>query len=131
MPIGVFAYARGSRFCARALAAHSATPSSSAIPPQRTPSARFDAERMGMSRDLGHRSLPSQRQRLFGSRRREHVQDPRDDSGPARLVTRPEPGAVVAVEVLVEEQVIAPVRVVLELLRSAEHRAAAVLVAQE
>ena len=41
---------------------------------------------------------------------REHA----DQAGPAGLVARAEAGAVVAVEVLVEEQQVAPVRVLLE-----------------
>ena len=51
--------------------------------------------------------------------------------GPAGLVARAKAGAVVAVEVLVEEDVVAPVRVVLELLRAAVDRPAALVVAQE
>jgi hypothetical protein len=37
-----------------------------------------------------------------------------DKAGPTSLMARPDPGAVVPVEVLVEENVVAPVRVVLE-----------------
>ena len=48
--------------------------------------------------------------------------------GPAGLVAGAEAGAVVAVEVLVEQQQVAPVRVGLELLDAAVHRPAAVLV---
>ena len=55
----------------------------------------------------------------------------RDDPGPAGLVARAEAGAVVAVEVFVEQDVVAPVRIVLELLGAAVHRPPAVLVAQE
>ena len=51
--------------------------------------------------------------------------------GPAGLVARAEPGAVVAVEVLVEEDVVAPVGIGLELLRAAVDGSPAVLVAQE
>src|SRR5947209_10257780 len=54
-----------------------------------------------------------------------------DEAGPARLVARADAGAVVAVEVLVEQNHVAPVRVALELLRVAEDRPAAVLAAQE
>ena len=50
---------------------------------------------------------------------------------PSGLVAGAEAGAVVAVEVLVERNVVAPVRVLLELLRAAEHRPPAALVAQE
>ena len=48
----------------------------------------------------------------------EQVHQPRDDPRPAGLVTGAEAGAVVAVEVLVEQDVVTPVRVVLELLAS-------------
>ena len=51
--------------------------------------------------------------------------------GPAGLVAGPEPRAVVAVEVLVEQEVVAPVRIGLELLRAAVDGAPAVLVPQE
>src|SRR5262249_27865327 len=55
----------------------------------------------------------------------------RDNSGPPGLMARTEPRAVVAVEILVEQQQIAPVRVVLERRRAAVHSPPAVLVAQE
>ena len=45
-----------------------------------------------------------------------------DQSGPAGLVARADPGAVVAVEVFVEWDQITPVRVVLEFFRAAENR---------
>src|ERR1700755_1950070 len=61
----------------------------------------------------------------------EEMHDARDDARPARLVVRPDSGAVVAVEVLVELQVVAPVRVRLELLSAAVECAAAVAIAQE
>src|SRR5205823_2498588 len=54
-----------------------------------------------------------------------------DDGGPAGLVRGAEALAGVAVEVLVEEDQVAPVRVGLELLAGAEDRAAAVRAAQE
>src|SRR5947209_15001560 len=54
-----------------------------------------------------------------------------DEAGPARLVARADAGAVVAVEVLVEQNHVAPVRVALELLRVAVDRPAAVPAAQE
>ena len=46
--------------------------------------------------------------------------------GPAGLMARADTRAVVAMEVFVEQQVIAPERIVLELRRDAEHRAAPV-----
>ena len=59
---------------------------------------------------------------------REEMHGPGDDPGPAGLVAGAEAGAVVAVEVFVEQEAIAPVRVVLELLRRRRRRAPAVLV---
>ena len=53
------------------------------------------------------------------------------EPGPAGLVARAQPCAVVAVEVFVEEDVVAPVGIGLELLRAAVHGTPAVLVAQE
>ena len=55
----------------------------------------------------------------------------RDERGPARLMAGSDASAVVAVEVLVEQNQIAPVRIVLERLDAAEHRTPAILVAQE
>src|SRR5215470_15703084 len=46
----------------------------------------------------------------------EQLHDPGDDSGPPRLVACPQPGPVVTVEVLVEQKVVPPLRVGLELL---------------
>src|SRR5437773_4172519 len=54
-----------------------------------------------------------------------------DETGPPRLMTGAEAGAVVAVEVFVEKQQIAPVRVALELLRVAVHGPSAVAPAQK
>src|SRR5581483_12455965 len=55
----------------------------------------------------------------------------RDQAGPAGLMRGAEPGTRVAVEVLVEEDQVAPGRVLLREPAVAEHRPAAVLVAQE
>src|SRR5208337_2670472 len=55
----------------------------------------------------------------------------RNQSCPSRLVTRSEPGAVISMEILVEQDVVAPVRVGLEFLRSTVDRPPATLVAQE
>src|SRR3712207_1050164 len=52
-------------------------------------------------------------------------------SGPARLMARAHAGAVVAVEVLVEEHVVTPVRIVLEGRVAAEDGAPPVLIADE
>src|SRR5213596_3707724 len=54
-----------------------------------------------------------------------------DEAGPARLVARADAGAGVAVEVLVEEDQVAPVGVALELLRPAVDRAPTVPAPEE
>ena len=54
-----------------------------------------------------------------------------DQSGPPRLVAGAEAGAVVAVEVLMERNVVTPVRILLELFRAAEHRTLTGVIAQE
>ncbi len=53
----------------------------------------------------------------------EQIEQARDETGPPRLVAGPEPRSVVAVEVLIEEDQIAPVRIVLKLGGPAVHRA--------
>jgi len=52
-----------------------------------------------------------------------------DETGPSGLMARTDAGAVVAVELLVEQHEVAEVRIGLEFLRIAVHRPAAVLVA--
>lgn len=59
------------------------------------------------------------------------LDEPGDDAGPSGLVARSQPCTVVAVEVLVEEDVIAPVRVLLELRYGSKGRAPAVLITEE
>jgi hypothetical protein len=54
-----------------------------------------------------------------------------DQSGPTRLVARADAGAVVAVEVFVEWDQIAPVRVVLEFFRAAENRSSLIHIAKK
>src|SRR5436305_11453079 len=54
-----------------------------------------------------------------------------DEARPARLMVCAQPGAVVAVKVLVEQDQVLPVRIGLELLGAAEHRTPAALVPQE
>src|SRR4051812_1350042 len=70
-------------------------------------------------------------QRPFGREGREQVHQAGDDPRPAGLMAGPEPGAVVALEILIEQQAIAPVRVLLEGTVAAEDRAATVRAPQE
>ena len=68
---------------------------------------------------------------LFRGAGGEHVHDAGDDPRPAGLVAGPEAGPVVAVEILVEQHEIAPVRVFLELPGSAIDRPPALLVLEK
>src|SRR5262245_60187342 len=61
----------------------------------------------------------------------EELHERRDEPGPSGLMPGPETGAVVAMKVLMEEDVIPPVRIVLELRRAAEHRAVPSLIPQK
>src|SRR3984893_15279155 len=54
-----------------------------------------------------------------------------DDPGPTRLMAGADPGAVVAVEVFVKQQIVAPMGIALECLGAAEHRPPSALVAQK
>src|SRR5262249_36239409 len=56
---------------------------------------------------------------------------PCNDSGPSGLMTRAQTGAVIAMEVLVEQDQVAPVRVLLELPALAVHRPPPILITQE
>src|SRR5215472_1177850 len=55
----------------------------------------------------------------------------RHQPGPAGLVTGADAGAVVAMEIFVEQQVIPPVGIALELFGAAEHRPPPILIAQK
>src|SRR5215469_4363539 len=55
----------------------------------------------------------------------------RHQPGPSGLVTGADAGAIVAVEIFVEQKIVPPVRVALELLSDAEHWPPAALVAQK
>src|SRR6187549_2184723 len=70
----------------------------------------------------------SERRDVGASLSADHVGD---DPCPARLVTRSQPGAVVAVEVLVEEDVVLPGRIALELVDPAVTGPASVLADEE
>ena len=79
----------------------------------------------------GVEALLGDGERVFGLDASEEVEDARDEARPPRLVAGAEAGAVVAVEVLVEEDQVAPVRVPLELLRPAVNGSPAALVLEE
>src|SRR5271157_2484301 len=81
--------------------------------------------------DLDERRNLAECEHLICGGGRKQVHRTGDHSGPTSLVTRPQPGAIVAMEVLVELEVVAPVRVFLELLLAAVHRTATVLTLQE
>src|SRR5262245_55688521 len=69
-------------------------------------------------------------EKLLGCAGREHMHSPGDDAGPAGLMTGAEAGAVVAVKVFVEREVIAPVWVLLKLASAPVDRPPAMVVAQ-
>src|SRR6266508_3105324 len=79
-------------------------------------------------RDPGARA---ELEELLGRAGREHVHGPGDDPGPSRLVARADTGPVVPVEVLVEQEIVGPERVLLKLARSPVDRPPAVAVTQE
>src|SRR6267142_1545009 len=82
-------------------------------------------------RRLDDRRIRANLESLLGGGGREQVHGARDDAGPSGLMARPEPRAVVAVEVFIEQDEVAPVRVLLELAGAAVHRPPAIRVAQE
>src|SRR6476469_5906811 len=81
--------------------------------------------------DLVERRRLAKLDDLLRRRRREQVHYPRDDSSPPGLVTRTDPRAVIAMEELVEQHVVPPVRVVLKLRGRSVHRPPPILAAQE
>src|SRR5688572_13232925 len=85
---------------------------------------------LGRAPSLEERFLFSGQQGL-GRERGEQVHDPGDDAGPASLVAGAKPSAVVAVKILVKQEAVAPVRIVLELLRAAEDGAVTGAVLEE
>src|SRR5262249_56884084 len=80
---------------------------------------------------LCHGSHPAELEKLLGVAGGEHVHDPGDDPAPSGLMARAETRAVVAVEVLVEQEEVPPVRVVLESPCASVHRSPAVGAAEE
>src|ERR1700693_5709296 len=85
------------------------------------------------------RFLPRLEDRRLGAGREQQLlgedgialDDPGNATGPARLMTGADPGAGVTVKVLEEEQQVAPVWIVLELVRRRVHRTPAGRVAAE
>ena len=74
--------------------------------------------------NLGDRGDFAQGEHLLRAGRRKQVHDPGDDAGPSGLMAGAQAGAVVTVEVLVEEEEVAPVRILLERGRTAIDRPA-------
>src|ERR1700758_2470876 len=73
----------------------------------------------------------AEREGLLGRGRGEQMHGPGDGAGPSGLVARAEAGPVVAVEVLVEQDEIAPVRILLELLAPPIYGSPTILAADE
>src|SRR6185503_13122175 len=80
---------------------------------------------------LDERSIFAEFEGLVGGGGRKQMHRAGDDAGPPSLVVCAEAGAVVAVEVFVELETIAPVRIFLELLLASVHRSATVLPLKE
>src|SRR6185295_8693294 len=80
---------------------------------------------------LGEGGPLAQLQDLLARGRGEQVHDAGDDAGPSGLMAGAQARAVVAVEVLVEQEEIAPMRIVLELPDVPVDRPSAILVAQK
>src|SRR5512145_3297328 len=82
-------------------------------------------------RHFGERGPLAELEELLGRARREQMHGPGDNSGPSRLMVRAEAGPVVAVEILVEQEKVPPVRVLLELPGFPVDRPPATVVPQE
>src|SRR5271167_424919 len=74
---------------------------------------------------------PAAPQKGLGIELAKNVDQAGDDPGPTRLMAGADPGAVVAMEVFVEQQIVPPIRIALEFLGASEHRPPAALVAQK
>src|SRR5215468_4042132 len=98
-----------------------------------TPAARFGAARLadGCRLHFDDGRGPADLEELLGRAAPEQMHPSSDQPGPPGLVARAEACPVVAMEVLVEEDEVAPVRIVLELGGAAVHRPPAIRVAQE
>src|SRR5947199_769567 len=81
--------------------------------------------------EAGPEPLLWRRERLFLADAREAVHEDGDDARPPGLMAGPETGSVISMEVLVEEDEVAPVRVLLELLGATVDRAAPAPVPEE
>src|SRR5262245_52910081 len=97
------------------------------------PNMLLSSHRLGASRCLRvyHRRVLAHLEHLLARGRREQVHHAGDDAGPPGLMARPQARPIVAVEVLVEEDQVPPVRVLLELCRTTINRTPAVLSLQE
>jgi hypothetical protein len=62
---------------------------------------------------------------------REHMYRPGDEPGPSGLVASTEPRPVVAMKILVEQNVVAPVFVLLKLARPAVNRSPAIVISKK
>src|SRR6516162_9366766 len=86
----------------------------------------------GFMVDLGfERRAPSNFQEKFGLQMPVEADQGAYYSGPSGLVACPQPGAIVAMKVLVEQDVVAPVRIGLKLLGTTIDRPSPLLVAAE
>src|SRR5579859_6493488 len=107
-----------------------ATTSVAALPLQRSPApsrpASVRTRTSGESQPCG-----SPTTQIASAMRTPLAEEISDQRGPAGLVTRPETTSRVAVKVLIEQHMVAPVRIALEQFHVAEYRSAAVGVPKE
>ena|SRR5215813_12567600 len=68
---------------------------------------------------------------LLGRAGREHMHRPGDDSGPPGLVARAKTRAIVTMKIFIEQDEIAPVRVLLKLAAASVHRSSSIPVSKK
>src|SRR5215467_4977391 len=73
----------------------------------------------------------TQCEELLGRAGREHMHRPRDDSGPPGLVAGAETCAIVTMKIFIEQDEIAPVRVLLKLAVASVHRSSSIPVSKK
>src|SRR5262249_26562216 len=81
--------------------------------------------------DLRLKCRPPVSENLLRRGGREEMHEPSDNAGPAGLVAGAEAGSVIAMEVFVEQNQVAPVRVLLKLSGAAIDRTPAIFAAQK
>src|SRR4029077_19048361 len=76
-------------------------------------------------------SFPAALEKGLGIELAKNVDQAGDDPGPTRLMAGTHPGAVVTMEVLIEQQIVLPIRIALELLGASKDRPSSALITQK